>query len=304
MKKIITSFMAACLLFISVYPASVSAAGKNPSPALQALAAVMMNKAELFDTDNNKTVYLNNLLKYIIEYDPAAKADSFAVVDLDGDGTPEVVLSLDCHGGGYEVLRYANDKVFGYNLVFRAMQWLQKDGSFNCTGGADYNYTGKMRFLGTTWDLDDRAYEEGNSTYFDDVPIDEKTFSKYWLDENNEVNWQDFSKDNIMKWIINRPANLDIKPALPKTTIAARQKYLDGLADLVLLNSLSYSVGHDYSNANAEKYYKGWDAELNKIYKLLSKRLSAADMEKLRVSERQWIKNRDQRGNQSYILGT
>lgn len=42
----------------------------------------------------------------------------------------------------------------------------------------------------------------------------------------------------------------------------------------------------------SERYQK-WDKELNKIYSVLKKELDPARMEKLRVEQRNWVKNRD-----------
>lgn len=42
-------------------------------------------------------------------------------------------------------------------------------------------------------------------------------------------------------------------------------------------------------------YY--WDIELNKIYALLKEKLSSDEFDKLRIEQRQWIKDRDNAAN-------
>ena len=45
----------------------------------------------------------------------------------------------------------------------------------------------------------------------------------------------------------------------------------------------------------ASRSLEAWDAELNKVYKLLKGKLSSSEQEQLKIEQRQWIKERDRK---------
>ena len=61
-----------------------------------------------------------------------------------------------------------------------------------------------------------------------------------------------------------------------------------------LQSKLDSGVTSEMINANSE-LYEAWDAELNKVYKLLMERLSKDKKEKLRNSQRAWIKSKEKK---------
>ena len=196
------------------------------------------------------------------------------------------------------------------------MESLAKDGSFWSSSGAGDGSLNKLRFLGADYDLDTimvmSSAGESGSYYIHDAPVDKQMFYNKWDTHNkfengsdtNDVDWYDFTPDNIAQYIANRPASLDPEQALSAETIAARQQYLDSLAYLVPLNPNSYyypgygGQTQAQRDAAALKYYQAWDAELNKIYQLLTAKLSADDMAQLKTDEIQWIALRDQQAAQ------
>jgi len=312
MRKTTAFFVIACLFVIFACPAGVAAAGKNPAPALRALAAVMSDKAEFFDTDGNKFIYLSDFLKALSaeESMPGQSAfvetADFAVVDMDEDRIPEVTLEIcwDIGGRDYEVLRCVKSQIYGYRIRGMWVKQLKKDGLFVSQGGA-YDYSlGNLRFIGNSWDFNvvfqSKSYPDRSvALYYQDSPVSEQAFTQRMDAIDHYADWYDLSDANIAKYIVNLPAPMDVKPSLSATAIAGRQKYLDGLAYLFTpINNTGKSDAE--INAWSVGYYKSWDVELNKIHKLLSKKLSAPDMEKLRVSELQWIKNRDQRASREF----
>lgn len=103
----------------------------NKSFAMEAYKAVLQNKAEFFSTDNKKNVYLNDFLTNEEIYGTVFKLTHFTVLDMDGDGTPEVILELTVgnYVEFYEVLHYMNNKVNGYIQVLRGFGNLKTDGT-------------------------------------------------------------------------------------------------------------------------------------------------------------------------------
>ena len=76
--------------------------------------------------------------------DDTVKITKYAIIDLDQDNIPEIVLGItenkqsDCD---FLVLRFQNGSVVGYDLTYRQMIDLKKDGAFGYLGGvADAGY--------------------------------------------------------------------------------------------------------------------------------------------------------------------
>ena len=63
-------------------------------------------------------------------------------------------------------------------------------------------------------------------------------------------------------------------------------------------SKLDSGVTSEMINANSE-LYEAWDAELNKVYKLLMERSSKDKKEKLRNSQRAWIKSKEKKANEA-----
>ena len=63
----------------------------------------------------------------------------YGVVDMDGDGNIEVLLS-DAKGGDILVLHLENEAVCGYSFDFRSMYHVMADGSFHWTASAGRKY--------------------------------------------------------------------------------------------------------------------------------------------------------------------
>ncbi len=100
---------------------------------MQTFKAVLLNEQTLLctdkspydDLDHEWNGYLNELA-----YDTnPIKTPQFAVVDLDGDGVSEVVLALEDYNG-FIILRYKENKVYGFIVSYRSMYNLKADGSF------------------------------------------------------------------------------------------------------------------------------------------------------------------------------
>jgi hypothetical protein len=89
--------------------------------------SVLQNKIPFFSVDSNKDLSIAQLNQAVSEDDGVdVRVTKFAVVDLEDDGIPELVLWLKVNGNedyGFEVLRYQQPTVYGYTLpVFRSGQ--------------------------------------------------------------------------------------------------------------------------------------------------------------------------------------
>lgn len=89
--------------------------------------------------------------------------DKYAVVDLDQDGEPEVIVSLKLNGDspyGSLVLRCQDGIVYGYIFSQRELAAVKADGTFLASGGAADVGIGRLAFDGADVRVDEFTYSE------------------------------------------------------------------------------------------------------------------------------------------------
>lgn len=124
----------------------------DKSSALEAYSAVLRNEAKFFsinDSSNvNKDDYLNDCF---YDSSDAYKPElHFAVIDMDGDGVPEVVVEK-FHDSGSEngvVLHYEDGTVYAYSYGAGELEEVKKDGSYSWIDAENYIGYSKMQFFG------------------------------------------------------------------------------------------------------------------------------------------------------------
>ena len=134
-------------------------------------------------------------------------ADKFAVADLDGDGTPEVILSISDYFT--EILHYENGAVYGYDLPYRSFLELKTDGSFFSSDGTATDLAvATIRFSADNYTIDtpSRRLQEygpdglpGIFYYVDDVSATEDAFNAASDRQGGkpDADWHDFTDDNL-----------------------------------------------------------------------------------------------------------
>ena len=147
----------------------------------QLLLNVMNNKQKFIDEDNNE-VYFKD---FKIVENQTAKVDKYAFVDMDKDGTEELVIYTTSDYGAYVILHYENNKVYGYMIGVRSLENLKTDGSFMGSSGAnsnEYSYSIKTEAV---YDGTDKIYKINNEK------VSEKEIKEYvenWNKKEN-VSW-------------------------------------------------------------------------------------------------------------------
>ncbi|WP_157261819.1 hypothetical protein [Paenibacillus sp. A3] len=178
---------------------------KNYS-VLEAYTAVLQNKVNFSSTDNKKKVYLNDFLTNEEIYGTTFKVTRFAIIDLDGDKIPEVVLELTPgkYPEFYEVLHYMEGSVYGYIQVYRGFQDLKSDGTFRYSNGVSNNGYGKLSFESNAYKTDILGYQntssDGTTTFFiKNKPVTEEAYNSFTKEEDGkkDVVWHEFSDKNI-----------------------------------------------------------------------------------------------------------
>ena len=183
-------------------------AENNMHSAMEAYKAVLQNKAEFFSTENKKNVYLNVFLTNEEIFGTTFKVTHFAVLDMDDDKIPEVVLELTV---GYpdfiEVLHFMNGEVYGYIFSNRQLGRLKNDGTFGWAGSASYNGFGKLRFLPNACETDRLGYRDSSNNngpittiyYINNKQVTEESYNSFDKEERGkkDVDWYEFTQENI-----------------------------------------------------------------------------------------------------------
>lgn len=188
---------------------------KVKSEIFRMIRSILDGEAPFFSTGSQKSLYISEL-NQMVSSDSKVTADikSFAVIDLDDDGLPEVVLWLLINGNdfsGYAILHYQNEEIYGYSIYYRGFNNLKKDGTFSFSSGAADSGIGKLTFDDQTCTIDKYAYSEsmwdssgqhisyvlfGKKASREEV---ENEWKKHGAKE--DVIWYDFTDENVEEYI-------------------------------------------------------------------------------------------------------
>ena len=183
--------------------------GSASEQALEAYKAVLLNNAEFFSIDNGRDLTLDDFLTGKEPYEVTFGTSRFTVLDMDGDGVPEVVLELTVNGNPqfYEILHYTDGAVYGYLVVYRGLEALKTDGTFYYSSGAADGGYAKMKFLPDAYEMDVLGYTESSQddigttiAYFiDNQSVTEAEFNAFRQekDSKEDVVWVEFTQANV-----------------------------------------------------------------------------------------------------------
>ena len=161
----------------------------NATNTTQLLLNVMNNKQKFINEDN-KEVFLKD---FKIVENQTAKVDKYAFVDMDKDGTEELVIYTTSDYGAYLILHYENNIIYGYMIGVRSLENLKTDGSFMGSNGANSSEYSRMTFNKNKYAIKTEAvYDETNKVYeIDNTSVSEKQIKEYvenWNKKEN-VSW-------------------------------------------------------------------------------------------------------------------
>ena len=129
----------------------------------------------------------------------------FALLDMDGDGTGELVLSINFSGEEeYVILTSYDGAVYANQVVYRGFLLPKADGTFEWSNGAFDNGASRARFENGVLVYDDFAAmsegSDGNTVYtLNGESVDETAYDAF-LDEQSakaDLAWTAFSIDSI-----------------------------------------------------------------------------------------------------------
>lgn len=163
--------------------------------AINAYYSVLKNQSEMISAYTMERISLNQKKEV---YPDSLKISLFAVVDLDNNGIPEVILPYthlnteDSHEF-YNILYYKEEHVYCLVLANRQFEDVKIDGTFYFSGGACYSGIATLSFIenkqeGTPFTYNIFTYKE----YHEQDPETGK-----WIDYDIIVNNQNATKDEF-----------------------------------------------------------------------------------------------------------
>jgi len=178
------------------------------------LKSVLQNNIQFVSDDYQPTMTVSEYLQAeSAETGTSMQIAKFALVDLDNDSIPEVILGVTTGGSddvSFIVLHYANDSVYGYSFPYRALNSIKADGTFSFSSGASDSGFGTIDFSGSDYAnmITKITYSQSNVdvnnnqsvSYF--VNQQSATYDEFEIAINQEAvkpdaTWYDFNDDQI-----------------------------------------------------------------------------------------------------------
>ena len=137
----------------------------------------------------------------------ASKVGSFAVIDLDNDGLPEIALSaLRKYFSSYVadefvIFKYHKGHVYAYRLGIRAFNVLRMDGTFTWASSGMEGGTSTLLFQGNTTGDDVKTYFETHEEIYringQSVTREEEQKASEYQDSKPYATWYEFTEKSI-----------------------------------------------------------------------------------------------------------
>lgn len=127
----------------------------------------------------------------------------FAVVDLERDGLPEVVLWMALEDNpyvGYDVLRWEEGTVISYSEVYRSLKGLKQDGTYFYSSGAFDHGVGMCAGFGEDGlNTTNLTWRSGEEYFVNNRPASADKFNAALTaqDEKPDVVWFECTDENI-----------------------------------------------------------------------------------------------------------
>lgn len=222
--------------------------------------------------------------------------EKYAVVNMDGDIIPEIVLELENYLA-FMILRYHEGDIYGNIVNYRALGHLNKNGTFSSNSGVDWGAIRKLYYVGDTIVFNEAVQMQGFDTYYrQDLISDRETWDEIYdkFFEIPEVEWYEYDEESIAENIATNPLFEQLLNQLPEK-MEERQRYLDSFSYLLDFTYDEQVEDEENSKARAISYYNGCVYEMNKVYELCQENLTKQEWEALQKEHINWQNNFDKR---------
>lgn len=267
--------------------ASPSSPLQSPEPAgpRDTYLAVLRGEMEFYNTTSKEYLDITRLREAVTSVDLPLTVKQFAVIDLDHDEIPEVILWLSIEENeyaGFEILRYQEGAVYGYTLWYREFEELKDDGSFVFSGGAFDWGMGTISFTNESYKVDPITYcepdSQQNTIFFVEkeraAGADFNAAFEQW-DAKAPAVWAAFTPEEIEKILSAQDASAADPAPLSAEEEAARGAYSDLLSgDFSLLERESLANPAQTSFYGALEY-TFLDLDGDGVSELLLQRIDA-----------------------------
>lgn len=168
------------------------------------LRPVLRGDNAFFDVQTGENRLLNDLWPMVTSDETVTvEAESFAPVDMDGDGASEVVLRLGPNETyGFVVLWEKAGGVYGQWFSHRTLENLKADGTFTVSGGAGDQGIGTLILVGSSCRTDQQTRSEttdGVQYFVDGEPATREAFEQETRRQaqKDDAPWYDFTAANV-----------------------------------------------------------------------------------------------------------
>ena len=194
--------------------ASDKEAEKDVSSIMMKYRSILRGESTFFSIVAEENINLNQLNLAVTGDDSdIVNVSQFAVLDLDGDGTEELVLQLTVDGDdghAFVILHYQDDVIYGYTRWRRGFRELKADGSFSFSSGAADTGWGTLQFDGEILTIIEKArsrshYDDDNNFFIDyfvdgtSVTEGDFTSAMRTFGVKPDVTWFNFASHNLDK---------------------------------------------------------------------------------------------------------
>lgn len=187
----------------------------DKSSALKAYSAVLRNEAKFFSINDSNNVNKDEFLKdFFYDSSDAYQPElHFAVIDMDSDGVPEVVVEMfhNSESGNGVVLHYEDGTVYGYSYGVGELEDVKKDGSYSWIDAENYIGYSKMQFFGLYHkEVFLASYHSDGVSKDSEYLINNISVTAAEIDafcesqkQKDNVIWYNFNTDNIKSQVAN-----------------------------------------------------------------------------------------------------
>ena len=207
--------------------------------------AVLAGEKDFIIADTGESLTIGQIKETVTEdEDVAVSIVEFTVLDLDGDGVPEVLLSLQINSGAGAVviMRCQDMTIYGYTAWYREFSDLKQDGTFSFSSGASNNGFGRIRFENGDFTVDRIAYVEssydsdnnkGVSYFVNYKSVSEAEFvlALEQQDEKPDARWYAFTEENIEE-LLDTSENLSEAMDMSDTTPFSSETVSDRIMEI------------------------------------------------------------------------
>ena len=208
-KKSITTLAFAVIITII---STIAACATTPKIENTDFTAILQGNAQFFYVSEGtaEPKSINDVPSLFDPYDDYMKIWSFAVLDLDGDGNTEVILTVFGTAGdmgGCLILHQINDDFYSYTADYRTLMNLKTDATFSYsdpTGAIETGTCAITAFTETGYTIDKITYAHGADGEWDTFVVNHQsaTEEEYQTSETKQAEkadttWHDFTAENI-----------------------------------------------------------------------------------------------------------